>query len=82
VVLEVSPVAEPAAKPFKRTNKDSIDAVGYLKESDLGRFFKRIAFKKGRQAAITATARKIAVILYNRIIKGEAYKPKDCLCLS
>jgi hypothetical protein len=32
--------------------------------------------EKGRQAAITATARKIAVILYNMIIKGEQYQPK------
>lgn len=56
--------------------RNAANAVGNLKESDLGRFFKRIAFKKGRQAAITATARKIAVILYHMIIKKEAYKPK------
>lgn len=56
--------------------RNAANAVGNLKESDLGKFFKRIAFKKGRQAAITATARKIAVILYNMITKGEAYKPK------
>lgn len=56
--------------------RNAANAVGNLKESDLGRFFKRIAFKKGRQAAITATARKIAVIVYNMIIKREAYKPK------
>lgn len=55
--------------------RNAANAVGNLKESDLGKFFKRIAFKKGRQAAITATARKIAVILYNMITKGASYQP-------
>ncbi len=56
--------------------RNAANAVGNLKESDLGKFFRRIAFKKGRQAAITATARKIAVILWNMITKGEQYQPK------
>jgi len=38
-------------------------------------FFKRIAYKKGRGAAITATARKIATIIWNMIIKKQHYKP-------
>ena len=37
-------------------------------------FFKRIAFKKGRVVAITATARKLAVIIWNMIVKAEPYK--------
>lgn len=56
--------------------RNAANAVGNLKDSDLGKFFKRIAFKKGRQAAITATARKIAVILFNMITKKEQYGPK------
>ncbi len=40
-------------------------------------FFKRIAYKKGRAAAITATARKIAVMIWNMIIKKQAYTPID-----
>jgi hypothetical protein len=36
-------------------------------------FFKRIAYKKGRGAVITATARKIAVIMWNMIVKRTAY---------
>jgi hypothetical protein len=36
-------------------------------------FFKRIAYKKGRGAAITATARKIAVIIWNMIVKKTEY---------
>ncbi|MEN9919659.1 MAG: hypothetical protein RL662_2095 [Bacteroidota bacterium] len=39
----------------------------------LGDFFRRIAFRTNRQAAITATARKMAVIVWNMITKGEKY---------
>ena len=56
--------------------RNAANAVGNLKDSDLGRFFKKIAYRKGRQAAITATARKIAVILWHMITKKEPYKPK------
>jgi len=54
--------------------RNAANAVGNLKDSDLGKFFKKIAFRKGRQAAITATARKIAVILWNMVTKKEPYK--------
>ena len=57
--------------------RNAANAVGNLKDSDLGKFFKKIAFRKGRQAAITATARKIAVILWNMVIKKEMYKPTN-----
>ena len=56
--------------------RNAANAVGNLKESDLGKFFKKIAYRKGRQAAITATARKIAIILWHMLTKKEPYKPK------
>jgi transposase len=34
---------------------------------------KRITFKKGRVAAITATARKLAIIIWNMITKIQPY---------
>ncbi len=40
----------------------------------LSSFFKRIACKKGRVAAITATARKLAVIIWYMITKAQSYK--------
>ena len=43
----------------------------------MGKFFKKIAYRKGRQAAITATARKIAVIIWNMIVNGESYQPTN-----
>ena len=55
--------------------RNAANAVGNLKDSDLGKFFKKIAFKKGRQTAINATARKIAVIIWNMVTKKEAYNP-------
>jgi transposase len=57
--------------------RNAANAVGNLKDSDLGKFFKKIAFRKGRQAAITATARKLAVILWNMITKKQQYQPKN-----
>lgn len=56
--------------------RNAANAVGNLKDSDLGKFFKKIAFRKGRNAAISATARKIAVIIYNMVTKKEPYKSR------
>jgi len=36
-------------------------------------FFNRIAFRKGRTSAVSATARKLAVIIWNMITKGVQY---------
>lgn len=57
--------------------RNTANAIGNLKEGDLSKFFKRLAFRKGRQAAITATARKLAVIIWNMITKKEFYRPKS-----
>lgn len=43
----------------------------------LSNFFNRIAYRKGRPAAISATARKLAVIIWNMIVKGVPYKPQN-----
>lgn len=57
--------------------RNAANAVGNLKDSDLGKFFKKIAFKKGRQTAINATARKIAVIIWNMVTKKVSYNPTN-----
>jgi len=41
--------------------------------SALGAFFRRIAAKAGKAKAVTATARKIAVLFYNTLRYGKAY---------
>lgn len=53
--------------------RQAANSIGNQKDHKLTPFFKRIAFKKGRVVAITATARKLAVIIWNMIIKGEPY---------
>lgn len=46
------------------------------KDTELTRFFKRIAKKHGKGKAVVATARKVAVIIYNMVTKQEEYDPK------
>jgi hypothetical protein len=53
--------------------RQAANSIGNQKDHELTSFFKRIAFKKGRIVAITATARKLAVIIWNMVIKGEPY---------
>ena len=54
--------------------RQAANSIGNQKDHELTPFFKRIAFRKGRIAAITATARKLAVIIWNMITKVEPYK--------
>jgi len=58
--------------PLSYAIKQAANAAGNGK-GRLGDFFRRIAFKNGRQAAIIATARKIAVIIYNMLSRKEPY---------
>jgi transposase len=54
--------------------RNSANAIGNLKESTpLRDFFQRINFRKGRVSAISATARKLAVIIWNMVVKKVAY---------
>lgn len=55
--------------------RQSANVIGNLKEGHLNNFFRRINYKKGRTTAISATARKLAVIIWNMLAKGEQYKP-------
>lgn len=57
--------------------RNAANTIDKTKDGVLTRFFKRVAYMKGRGAAITATARKLAVIIWNMIVKGEAYRPQD-----
>jgi len=56
--------------------RNAANAIGNLKDTTLANFFKRIAFRKGRVSAISATARKLAVIIWNMIVKKIPYKPE------
>lgn len=54
--------------------RNAANAIGNLKDSTpLRDFFHRINFRKGRVSAITATARKLAVIIWNMVVKNIPY---------
>jgi len=63
--------------------RNAANAIGNLKDSTpLRDFFQRINFRKGRVSAISATARKLAVIIWNMVVKGTQYfNPKEYLYL-
>jgi len=45
------------------------------KDTALGYQFRALAYKKGRKVAIEATARKIAITIYNMLEKRQPYQP-------
>lgn len=54
--------------------RNAANAIGNLKDSTpLRDFFHRINFRKGRTSAVSATARKLAVIIWNMVVKGVPY---------
>ena len=55
--------------------RHAANAIGNLKDTHLSDFFKRVAYRKGRATAVSATARKLAVILWYMITKKIPYSP-------
>ena len=55
--------------------RQAANAIGNLKDTHLSDFFKRVAYRKGRHSAVSATARKLAVIIWNMITKKIQYQP-------
>lgn len=54
--------------------RNAANAIGNLKDSTpLRDFFQRINFRKGRVSAVSATARKLAVIIWNLVVKMIPY---------
>jgi len=62
--------------------RHAANAIGNLKDTHLADFFKRVAYRKGRATAVSATARKLAVIIWNMVSKRMEYKaPSEYLFL-
>lgn len=57
--------------------RHAANAIGNMKNANLNNFFIRICIRKGRTSAITATARKLAIIIWNMIVKKVPYNPPD-----
>lgn len=55
--------------------RHAANAIGNLKDTHLSDFFRKIAYRKGRATAVSATARKLAVIIWNMISKRVPYNP-------
>ena len=55
--------------------RQAANSIGNQKEHELAHFFRRIAFRTGRKVAITATARKLAIIIYHMLDKQQSYQP-------
>lgn len=55
--------------------RQAANAIGNLKDTHLSDFFRKILYRKGRTAAVSATARKLAVIIWNMIVKQQPYNP-------
>lgn len=55
--------------------RNAANVIGGLKDTHLSDFFKRVAYRKGRTVAISATARKLAVIIWNMVTKRVPYTP-------
>ena len=56
--------------------RDAANVIGNQKGGPLTSFFRKMGLKKGRLVAITATARKLATIIYNMIMKKQPYNPE------
>jgi transposase len=57
--------------------RNAANAIGNLRDTSLSNFFNRISARKGRTSAISATARKLAVIIWNMIVKKQSYVPSS-----
>jgi transposase len=57
--------------------RQAANAIGNLKDNYLTSFFHRICFRKGRTAAISATARKLAIIIWNMVVKHQPFTPPE-----
>lgn len=55
--------------------RNAANAIGNLKDTHLSDFFHRICYRRGRAAAVSATARKLAVIIWNMVVNKAPYNP-------
>jgi len=62
---------------LKTALRQAANCIGNMKNANLHNFFIRICIRKGRTAAITATARKLAIIIWNMVVKMVPYRPPN-----
>lgn len=78
----ISSVIPKGGNRLKKALRDAANVIGNLKDTHLSDFFRRILYKSDRVTAISATARKLAVIIWNMVTKSQPYNPpKEYLML-
>lgn len=55
--------------------RNAANVIGNLKDTHLSNFYKRVAYRRGATAAVSATARKLAVVIWNMVTRKNPYKP-------
>ncbi len=55
--------------------RNAANAIGNLKDTHPADSFKKVLYRKGRTAAVSAPARKLAVIIWNMAVKKQSYNP-------
>ncbi len=55
--------------------RQAANATGNIKDTHLSDFFRRIAWKCGRTAAVSTAARKPAVIIWNMVVRHQPHNP-------
>ena len=55
--------------------RQAANVIGNLKGPHLAEFLKRAAYGKGRRAVVSASARKIGVIIWTMVTKKQPFQP-------
>ena len=71
----ISNIVPKGSNRLKIALRNAANAIGNLKDTHLSDFFRKVLYRKGRTAAVSATARKLAVIIWNMIVKKQPYNP-------
>ena len=67
--------SRPIGKKAGLHNRQALNSIGNLKDTYLSNFFKRIAYRKGRTRTVPTTARKLAAVNLNMMVKDVPYLP-------
>jgi len=77
-VGKILPGRTPKGKSvLRKAFRDAANTISHKKSGSLVAFFKRKAYQKGRGAAITATDRKLATIVWHMLTHKSDFNPMN-----
>ena len=62
---------------LKQAFKQAAIGLAKKRNNPLSHYYRRMAARHGKGTAITATARKLAIVVYNMLAKGQPYQPQQ-----